>query len=126
MCWIKRVLHCYIGVISMYNDKITTFRLLKDNTYKKIYLDNLYFENNKGVNISQNGVNNVSTGFIIIPTTSEIDIKEKDYVVDGYIEDVLDENNRLKHLQQKYQVYTVLSIDDCRKGGLPHWEVTLG
>lgn len=110
----------------MYNDKITIFRLLKDNTYKKIQLENLYFEHNKGANISKNGASNISTGLLLIPTSQIVDIQEKDYVVNGYVDDVLDMNNRLKSLQQKYQVYTVLVIDDCRKGSIPHWEVTLG
>lgn len=110
----------------MFNDKITIFRLLKDNTYLKFQLENLYFEHNKGVNISKNGINNISTGFIMIPTKDKINLKEKDYVVEGLIDDVLDMNTRIKSLQEKYQVYTVLVVDDCRKGSLPHWEVTLG
>lgn len=109
----------------MFNDKITIFRLDK-NSFLKFQLDNLYFEHNKGINMSKNGISNVSSGFIIIPTSENINIKEKDYIVDGFVDDILDQINRIKSLQAKYQVYTVLSIDDCRKGSLPHWEVALG
>ena len=42
-----------------------------------------------------------------------------DYIVEGIIEDKFD----LSALQQKYQVFKVVSIDDNRKGGLPHYKI---
>ena len=119
------LLYC-IGGAMMFNDSITVFHLNKDNTYSKYTYTDLYFEHNKGIAIADKGVENASSGTIIIPTTKEISIREKDSIVDGIIEDELDEKNRLSSLQQKYTVYTVLSVDDLRKkSSLAHWEVVV-
>ena len=60
-----------------------------------------------------------STGSITIPTTEKIDISTDDYIVEGIINDEFD----LSALQQKYQVFKVVSVDDNRKGGLPHYKI---
>lgn len=110
----------------MFNDSITVFHLNKDDTYSKYPYNNLYFEHNKGISIADKGVENASSGLIIIPTTEDINIHEKDYIIEGIIDDKLDKNNRITALQKKYQVYLVVSVDDLRKdSSLAHWEVVL-
>ena len=60
-----------------------------------------------------------STGSITIPTTDELDISTDDYIVEGIIEDKFD----LSELKSKYEVFKVVSVDDNRKGGLPHYKI---
>lgn len=110
----------------MFYDSITVFHLNKDNSYTKYQYTDLYFEHNKGISITDKGVENASSGLIIIPTIDKIEIHEKDSIVEGLIDEQLDDKNRIASLQQKYQVYTVLSVDDLRKdSSLAHWEVTV-
>ena len=110
----------------MLNDSITVFHLNKDNSFTKHTYTDLYFEHNKGISIADKGVENASSGLIIIPTTKDVNIYEKDYVIEGIIEGTLDEKNRLESLQKKHQVYLVISVDDLRKeSSLAHWEVVV-
>lgn len=110
----------------MFNDSITVFHLNHDNTYSKHQYTDLYFEHNKGIAIADKGVEDANSGLIIIPSTENIKIHEKDSIVEGLIDDELDIENRLPSLQAKYQVYTVLSVDDLRKdSNLAHWEVVV-
>ena len=46
-------------------------------------------------------------------------IKTDDYVVEGIVNDEFD----LRSLQNKYQVFKVVSVDDNRKGGLQHYKI---
>lgn len=66
-----------------------------------------------------NGLEKGSTGSITIPTTEELNISEHDYVVKGIVEDEFD----LSKLQEKYQVFKVVSVDDNRKGKLQHYKI---
>ena len=66
-----------------------------------------------------NGIQNASTGTITIPTIENIDISKGDYIVEGTIKDDFNFDNLMK----KYQVFKVLSVDDNRKGGLPHFKI---
>lgn len=49
----------------------------------------------------------------------ELNISEHDYVVKGIVEDEFD----LSKLQEKYQVFKVVSVDDNRKGNLQHYKI---
>ena len=66
-----------------------------------------------------NGLEKGSTGSITIPTTEELNITTEDYIVDGIIEKEFD----LLALQNEYQVFKVVSVDDNRKGGLQHYKI---
>ena len=66
-----------------------------------------------------NGIEKGSTGSITIPTTEKLDISTDDYIVEGIVEDEFD----LSTLQEKYQVFKVVSVDDNRKGNLPHYKI---
>lgn len=66
-----------------------------------------------------NGLEKGSTGSITIPTTEQLDINDKDYVVEGIVNDEFD----LKSLLKKYQVFKVVSVDDNRKGKLQHYKI---
>lgn len=101
---------------------ITVYHLNKDNTYTRMHFKGVYFRKNEGIKVNK-GVENASSGTITIPTKETINISKKDIVVEGLIKDVLDETNRVKSLQNKYKIYTVVSIDDNRKGNLQHWKV---
>ena len=66
-----------------------------------------------------NGFKKGSTGSITIPTTEQLSITTDDYIVEGIIEDEFD----LLALQNKYQVFKVVSVDDNRKGKLQHYKI---
>lgn len=46
-------------------------------------------------------------------------ISKGDYIIEGIVKD----DFSLNELMEKYQVFKVLSIDDNRKGGLPHYKI---
>lgn len=60
-----------------------------------------------------------STGSIIIPTIDKLNIGTDDYVVEGIVEDKFD----LSALQEKYEIFKVVSVDDNRKGNLQHYKI---
>lgn len=66
-----------------------------------------------------NGLEKGSTGSITIPTNEQLSITTDDYVVEGVIDDEFD----LLTLQNKYQVFKVVSVDDNRKGKLQHYKI---
>ena len=65
------------------------------------------------------GLQEGSTGSITIPTTEKLDISTDDYIVEGIIDDEFD----LSTLQEKYQIFKVVSVDDNRKGNLQHYKI---
>ena len=66
-----------------------------------------------------NGFEMGSTGSITIPTKEKLDISINDYIVEGIVNDKFD----LSALQEKYQVFKVVSVDDNRKGSLQHYKI---
>lgn len=82
-------------------------------------LPKVYFRHNKKTNLVDKGLQTGSTGSITIPTTEKLNISTDDYIVEGLEEDEFD----LSKLKEKYQVYKVVSVDDNRKGGLPHYKI---
>ncbi|HJJ11762.1 MAG TPA: hypothetical protein OIM48_00370 [Clostridiaceae bacterium] len=82
-------------------------------------LPKVYFRHNKKINVIDKGLQKGSTGSITIPTTEELNISTDDYIVEGIIDDKFD----LSALQQKYQVFKVVSVDDNRKGNLQHYKI---
>lgn len=66
-----------------------------------------------------NGFEKGSTGSITIPTTEKLDISTNDYIVEGIVDDEFD----LSTLQEKYQIFKVVSVDDNRKGKLQHYKI---
>lgn len=108
----------------MFQDSITVFHLNDDtNEYEKRFFENLYFEHTKGVSIEKLGEKSNNSGTIIIPTEDNVEIYEKDIVIEGKIEDKLDQDKRLAYLKSKYTIYEVIAVDDLRKGDLPHFEI---
>lgn len=99
--------------------KITVYHTTDDEKFTIQHYDKVYFRHNKKTNLIDKGLQTGSTGSITIPTTEKIDISTDDYIVEGIINDEFD----LSALQQKYQVFKVVSVDDNRKGGLPHYKI---
>lgn len=66
-----------------------------------------------------NGFEKESTGSITIPTTERLNISTNDYIVEGIVDDEFD----LSTLQEKYQIFKVVSVDDNRKGKLQHYKI---
>lgn len=66
-----------------------------------------------------NGLEKGSTGSITIPTTEQLNISTKGYVIEGIVKDEFDYNA----LRRKYQLFKVVSVDDNRKGRLQHYKI---
>ena len=99
--------------------KITVYHTEDDEKYEPIYFNEVYFRHNKKTNLVDKRLEKGSTGSITIPTTDKLNISTDDYVVEGIIEDEFD----LSELQNKCQVYKVVSVDDNRKGNLQHYNI---
>lgn len=99
--------------------KITVYHTEDDEIFTRLHFDKVYFRHNKKTNLVDKGLQEGSTGSITIPTTEKLDISTNDYIVEGTVEDKFD----LSTLQEKYQIFKVVSVDDNRKGGLPHYKI---
>ena len=88
--------------------------MLRDCLLKKFILDII-----KRQTWLINGLEKGSTGSITIPTTEQLSITTDDYIVEGIVDDEFD----LLTLQNKYQVFKVVSVDDNRKGRLQHYKI---
>ena len=99
--------------------QITVYHTTDDENFTSLTFDKVYFRHNKKTNLVDKGLEKGSTGSITIPTTEKLDISTDDYIVEGIVDDEFD----LSKLQQKYQVFKVVSVDDNRKGGLQHYKI---
>lgn len=99
--------------------QITVYHTEDDRNFTTIHFDRVYFRHNKKTNLVDKGLEKGSTGSITIPTTEKVNISNDDYVIKGIINDEFD----LSNLQAKYQIFKVVSVDDNRKGGLPHYKI---
>lgn len=99
--------------------QITVYHTTDDENFIIETFDKVYFRHNKKTNLVDKGLEKGSTGSITIPTTDKLDISTNDYVVEGIVEDKFD----LSALQDKYQVFKVVSVDDNRKGSLQHYKI---
>lgn len=99
--------------------QITVYHTTDDEQFTIQHYDKVYFRHNKKINLIDKGLQEGSTGSITIPIAEKIDISTDDYVVEGIIDDDFD----LSTLQQKYDVYKVVSVDDNRKGNLQHYKI---
>ena len=99
--------------------QITVYHTEDDEIFTKLHFDKVYFRHNKKTNLIDKGLQEGSTGSITIPTTEKLNISTNDFVIEGIIDDDFD----LSTLQQKYDVYKVVSVDDNRKGNLQHYKI---
>lgn len=132
-----------------FKDTITLFLYDENNeTYDRVIIHKVYFRHNKKTNLIDRGIEKASTGSITIPTKIAMidddlaiytysktkhpsvlnfvlngllvdktwNLENDSYVVKGAIS----EEFSLSKMRQKYQVFKVVSLDDNRKGGLPH------
>lgn len=98
--------------MKFFKDQITVYHTTDDEVYTKIHFKQVYFRHNKKVNQIDKGIQGASTGTVIIPAEDKISVSTDDYVVKGLVQDNFD----LSKLQEKYEVFKVLSVDDNRKG----------
>lgn len=112
----------------MYSDTITVYHTENSIDYSRNVYENVHFEENKGIGVSNHGLENVSNGVVIIPTFNreeDVLINEKDIIISGKILNEIAKEYRVSNLQREYKTYTVVAVDDNRKCGLPHWEITV-
>lgn len=103
---------------SFFIHDITIYHLSND-TATRIQFEGVYFRHNKKVNQIDKGFEKGSTGSITIPTTETLQINTDDLVIEGLITAEYNPRN----LRANYQVFRVVSVDDNRKGGLPHYKI---
>lgn len=132
-----------------FNDTITLFLFDENNEiYDRVIIHKVYFRHNKKTNLIDKGLQEGSTGSITIPTKiamidnnlaiySYSDIKNPntlDFLLNGLLVDktwnlendsyvikgAITEEFDLSKMQQKYQIFKIVSLDDNRKGGLQH------
>lgn len=99
--------------------QITVYHTEDDENFKIQHYDKVYFRHNKKTNLVDKGLQEGSTGSITIPTTEKLNISTDDFVVEG----IIDDEFNLSALQQKYQVFKVVSVDNNRKGNLQHYKI---
>lgn len=99
--------------------QITVYHTTDDENFTRLPFDKAYFRHNKKTNLVDKGLEKGSTGSITIPTTEKLEISTNDYVVEGIVGDEFD----LSALQEKYQIFKVVSVDDNRKGNLQHYKI---
>lgn len=99
--------------------QITVYHTTDDEQFTIQHYDKVYFRHNKKINLIDKGLQEGSTGSITIPTTEKLNISTDDFVVEGIIDDKFE----LSILQEKYQVFKVVSVDDNRKGNLQHYKI---
>ena len=124
--------------------QVTVYHTDNDEDFTKMIFKNVYFRHNKKINLVDKGFQKGSTGSITIPTTEKLDISNDDYVIEGIVGSVADINKMkvkdlnimqvrmlskegakfdLNTMKSNYQVFKVVSVDDNRKGGLPHYKI---
>lgn len=101
-----------------FKDEITVYHF-DDDKVSILHFKYVYFRHNKKINQIDKGVQTASTGTIYIPTMNNICIKKDDYIIYGVVND----EYNLLNLKKKYEIFKVISIDDNRKGGLPHFKI---
>lgn len=99
--------------------QITVYHTTDDENFTIQHYNKVYFRYNKKINVIDKGLQEGSTGSITIPTTEKLNISTDDYVVEGIIKDEFN----LSILQEKYQIFKVVSVDDNRKGNLQHYKI---
>ena len=99
--------------------QITVYHTTDDENFTIQHYNKVYFRHNKKINVIDKGLQEGSTGSITIPTTEKLNISTDDYVVEGIIKDEFN----LSTLQEKYQIFKVVSVDDNRKGNLQHYKI---
>lgn len=97
---------------------VTIYHLDDDEVTKTIY-DGVYFRHNRKANVIDKGIERASSGSITIPTTDTLNIDIGDIVIEGIVNDDYD----YRTLASNYHLYKVLSVDDNRKGHLPHYKI---
>lgn len=125
--------------ITLFNKKYNT--QLKKDEYHKTYLDGVYVEYTKNVNVIKSGMQNSNDGMVIIPEDVETDklyckpakyqdakmfwtLQEEDIIVEGHVDIEITDDYRIANLKKEYDnVYIITSVLDNRKGSIPHFEV---
>lgn len=135
-----------------FKDTITLFLFNEENEiYDRVIIHNVYFRHNKKINLIDKGLEKGSTGSITLPTKiATIDknlaiytySKTKnpnvlDFVLDGILVDktwnlegdsyvikgAIEKEFDMSEMQKEYQIFKIVSVDDNRKGGLPHLKI---
>jgi hypothetical protein len=139
----------------MFEDSMTIFNKkydpsIRDYEYIRTYIIGVNVDKKKAVNVIKSGLENASSGTIIIPiedlesedkeyispkkyqnlsseeTRKYFTFQEGDIVVIGEIDYNINKENTITALKKNYDnVFEIISVDDKLKGGLPHWEIAL-
>lgn len=116
----------------MVNADCTLYRYNKKTEgYDRLFIPSVYWHEYKGGNTLKSGLQTVhsTTVFIydssILPETPTKDLLVKGdcpFIFDNTSEKSISES--FSKFRKKYKFATVMSIDDCNFGSLPHYEIT--
>lgn len=120
------------GDTMLKNADCTLYRFNKDTEgYERFFIPSVYWHENKGGNILKSGLQTVhsTTVFIydgnILPETPTKDLLVKgdcSFQFDNTTQKSISES--FANFKKQYSFVTVMNVDDCNFGGLPHYEIT--
>ena len=126
----------------MFEDAITLFHTIDNETFHRIVIDKVYFKNTTGIIDNSTEIGNNKSGVIVIPRDKAIvyedytyddledghykdildytlEVSPNDYVIEGMIEDEWN----FKELMNKYYMYKVISASKNFHGNLQHYKI---
>lgn len=111
-------------MLILFEDKVTIYHFNADGSYKRIVLENVYWDESKKSNTTKSGMTNTDTVTVIIPTAENIQINEgKDLIVKGVCS--FNENNQaIKKLCEDFNAKTIMIADEHLHGGLSNIELS--
>ncbi len=114
------------------NADCTLYRFNKfTDGYERVFIPSVYWHENKGGNTLKSGLQSVhSTTIFIYDSCNLPETPTKDMIVKGNCSFVFDNTNQksisesFSKFKKEYAFVTVMSVDNCSFGGLPHYEIT--
>lgn len=93
----------------MFTHTITVFHY-ENETYRRSTIGGVFWYGNDGIKLSGKGIEETNSINIVVPKSAlkNVEIKEKDYVVKGFADDI----TSVKDLNKYKDVITVFSVND--------------
>ena len=116
----------------MVNADCTLYRYNKDTGgYDRFLIPSVYWHESKGGNTLKSGLQTVhSTTVFIYASDTLPETPTKDILVKGSCPFHFDNTSEksisesFSSFRKQHKFVTVMSVDDCNFGSLPHWEIT--
>lgn len=104
----------------LFNEKFTIFHFADDDSLEKYVFDKCYSHTTSGIRLSKDASEGNNVNCLILYQDNISKINVGDLIV-------LEEVNPLytleREIRQHYKTYIIQSIQDCKQGNLPHYEL---